>query len=155
MHLSTVGDRDNFFASMMLASDPRARDLGFATFAQELGSKTVRGQVPNGANAARKSRDRTEPIVGSKVLLQMLKRFGIASTGWVIEWAFDQLYGWHDWAWRERRLAPLNLIAPGSNPTPRPDPSDWGANTMQGARWETGMDNSPVSPVSGPVSTYI
>eukprot|EP01052_Picozoa_sp_SAG31_P021517 SAG31_NODE_1669_length_7575_cov_2.213483_1_plen_997_part_00 len=137
-------DWDNFFAAMMQASDNRGRDLGFATFAQELGSKTIQGFVPNGSNGAKKSRDRTEPIVGAKVLLQMLKRFGIMQTGWLVEWAFDQLYGWHDWAWRRRRLAPLNLIAPGSDPIPRADSSDWGVNSMQGARWETGMDNSPM-----------
>ena len=56
--------RDNFFASMMLASDSRGQGLGFAAYAQELGSKTIGGFVPNGGNAAKKSRDRTEPIVG-------------------------------------------------------------------------------------------
>ena len=49
--------------------------------------------MPNGANAAKKSRDRTEPIVGAKVLLSFLKRFGIKETGWLIEWSFDQLLG--------------------------------------------------------------
>jgi hypothetical protein len=56
-------DWDNFFAAMMQASDSKGRDLGFATYAQELGSKTVGGFVPNGANAAQKDNDRTEPIV--------------------------------------------------------------------------------------------
>jgi hypothetical protein len=60
-------DWDNFFAAMMLGSDRRGRDLGFAAFGQELGSKTLGGFVPNGANAAKKARDRTEPIVGAKV----------------------------------------------------------------------------------------
>jgi putative isomerase len=129
---------------MMLASDDRGRDLGITAFAQMLGAKTVDGFVPNGANAAEKSRDRTEPIVGAKVLRAVVERFGIEQTAWVVEWSFDQLYGWHDWAWRNRRLAPAMLIAPGSQPLAVPDPSDWGANTMQGARWETGMDNSPM-----------
>ena len=38
-----------------------------AAFGQELGSKTLGGFVPNGANGAKKARDRTEPIVGAKV----------------------------------------------------------------------------------------
>ena len=137
-------DWDNFFAAMMLGSDEAGQGLGFATFAQEIGSKTVDGFVPNGANAAKKSRDRTEPIVGAKVLRSFLTRFGIEQTAWLIEWSFDKLFGWHDWAWRRRQLAPLGLIAPGSDPLVIDDPSDWGANTMQGARWETGMDNSPM-----------
>jgi hypothetical protein len=139
-------DWDNFFAAMMLGSDGSAgKELGFAAFAQELGSRTVDGFVPNGANAASKSRDRTEPVVGAKVLRAFVRRFGIGDTAWLVEWSFDQLFGWHDWAWRERRLAPLGLIAPGSSPiAPLVDPSDWGVNTMQGARWESGMDNSPM-----------
>jgi hypothetical protein len=52
--------------------------LGFATYSQELGSKTVGGFVPNGSNAAKKSRDRTEPIVGAKVLRSFVQRFGLA-----------------------------------------------------------------------------
>jgi hypothetical protein len=70
-------DWDNFFAAMMQGSDARGRDLGFVTFAQTLGSKTLGGFVPNGANAAKKARDRTEPIVGAKVLLSFLERFGL------------------------------------------------------------------------------
>ena len=138
-------DWDNFFAAMMLGSDKEGLGLGAAAFAQELGSRTIDGFVPNGANAASKSRDRTEPVVGAKVLRSFVRRFGVAEVGWLVSWSFAQLYGWHDWAWRRRRLAPLGLIAPGSSPiAPLVDPSDWGVNTMQGARWETGMDNSPM-----------
>ncbi len=79
-------DWDNFFAAMMQGSDPLGKNLGFVTFGQTLGSKTLGGFVPNGANAAKKARDRTEPIVGSKVLLSFLKRFGIEETAWLIQW---------------------------------------------------------------------
>ena len=146
-------DWDNFFASMMQASDERGKELGFATFGQTLGSKTVGGFVPNGANAAEKSYDRTEPIVGAKVLRAMVKRFGVDETAWLIAWSFDQLYGWHDWAWNNRQLVHSHgLIAPGSSPMPPgtgvPDCDRSGTgladSLMQCARWETGMDNSPM-----------
>ena len=79
------------------------------------------------------------------MLLSFLKRFGITETAWLIEWSFDQLHGWHEWAMNFRQISPSGLIAPGSDPIlPLVDPSDWGVNTMQGARWETGMDNSPM-----------
>lgn len=65
-------------------------------------------------------------------------RFKMAK--WVCR-SFDQLHGWHEWAMRARVLSPSGLIAPGSSPIlPLIDPSDWGVNTMQGARWETGME---------------
>eukprot|EP01052_Picozoa_sp_SAG31_P029445 SAG31_NODE_2928_length_4900_cov_6.506561_2_plen_494_part_00 len=139
-------DWDNFFAAMMQASDAKGRDLGLVTYAQELGSKTVGGFVPNGANAAQKDNDRTEPIVGAKVLLEILQRFGIDQTRWLVEWSFRQLYGWHGWAWANRRLQPYGLIAAGSSPVPPfTRAPDCHSNLMQCARWETGMDNSPVS----------
>ena len=84
-------DWDNFFAALMQGSDKRGRALGFATFAQELGAKTLRGFVPNGSNAAQKARDRTEPIVGAKVLESFLTRFGIAEVGWPVTLMTHQL----------------------------------------------------------------
>jgi hypothetical protein len=78
------------------------------------------------------------------VLLSFLKRFGIGETAWLVEWSFDQLFGWHQWAMEKRQILPSGLIAPGSDPILPLDASDWGVNTMQGARWETGMDNSPM-----------
>lgn len=143
---STQCDWDNFFAAMMLGSDQKGFGLGVTAFAQTLGTRTVDGFVPNCASGFLKSRDRTEPIVGAKVLKAFVKRFGMTQTGWVVDWAFDKLYGWHDWAWDARRLVygATGLIAPGTTPLAIPDPTNWGANTMQGARWETGMDNSPM-----------
>ena len=50
-----------------------------------------------------------------------------------------------DWLWRRRRLAPLGLIALGSDPVPTYSPPAWlGVNQMQGARFESGLDNSPM-----------
>ena len=49
----------------------------------------------------------------------MVKRFGVDETAWLIEWSFDQLYGWHDWAWNNRQLVHSHgLIAPGSSLMP-------------------------------------
>ena len=140
----TQCDWDNFFAAMMLGSDRRGMELGFATFAQTLAMRTPDGHVPNCGSATGKARDRTEPIVGAKVMQAMLKRFGWSDAGWMVAWSFERLYLWHDWAWRKRRLAPLNLIAPGSDPFPEGEGTGMGVNAFQGARWETGMDNSPM-----------
>ena len=60
----------------------------------------------------------------------------------LVQLTFDDLYRWHNWFWENRRRPPLNLIAVGSNPNPK-QPGDR-PNTMQGARWESGMDNSPM-----------
>eukprot|EP00662_Eupelagonemidae_sp_cell21_P046570 gene46570-43611_t len=109
---------------MMLASDPRGKQLGYAAFAQELGSRTTRGFVPNCANAAQKARDRTEPIVGAKVLLAMFRRF---NETWVIEYSFDALFLWHDWASglnaedeEDAALPPLGGLPLNAQPPPQP-----------------------------------
>jgi len=55
---------------------------------------------------------------------------------------FDDLLDWHNWFWSHRRLPPLGLICLGSDMVPGyPDSA---SNTMQGARYESGLDNSPM-----------
>ena len=59
--------------------------------------------------------------------------------GWVISVIFDDLLDWSDWFLRKRLKAPLNLIALGSfnDQTHR-------AGNMQDARYESGLDDSPM-----------
>ena len=61
---------------------------------------------------------------------------------WLIEFLFDDLYDWTRWFWRRRRCAPANLICLGSDPN-LPDVENK-ENWMQGARYESGLDNSPM-----------
>jgi hypothetical protein len=71
---------------------------------------------------------------------------------WVVELLFNDLLGWHEWFIRRRTLQPLGLICLGSDPInvssgygdSRVDPNDWNVNQMQGARYESGQDNSPL-----------
>lgn len=129
--------RDNFFASLLLGLD--ARDLAYSNLIQVVRSKTTNGFIPNYAAGGRKSQDRTEPPVGSKVLLELYKAYGDA---WLVELLFDDLLDWHRWTWAQRRLEPLGLVALGSGYVK--DYPDTAANHMQGARYESGLDNSPM-----------
>jgi putative isomerase len=64
---------------------------------------------------------------------------------WVVECLFDDLLDWNDWFKENRILQPAGLVALGSHSS-RPGPSD-GPNqvdTMQAARFESGLDNSPM-----------
>jgi len=85
--------------------------------------------------------DRTEPPVGSKALLELYKKYG---DKWVVELLFDDLLDWSNWFMRKRRLAPLDLIALGSLNEQAILTSSFEKENMQNARYESGLDNSPM-----------
>jgi putative isomerase len=87
---------------------------------------------PNGI-----SYDRTEPPIGSKVLHETFKRW---QEPWIVELLFDDCYDWTQWFFRRREDAPLGLIVLGSDKIA--DTSD--TPNMQAARYESGLDNSPM-----------
>ena len=51
---------------------------------------------------------------------------------WVVEVVLDQLREFHDWFFRARMMPPLQLVALG------------GGGDMQCARYESGLDDSPM-----------
>ena len=121
-----IFDWDNIFASHLFAMD--AKELAYSNYIQVIKSKTNNGFVPNFAAATYKSGDRTEPPIGAKVLLKMYERYG---DKWIVELLFDDLLDWSNWFMAKRRLEPLGLICHGGD-------------TMQDARYESGLDNSPM-----------
>ena len=139
---------DNLFASYMLANV--SKEYAYSNLIQILKSRTMAGFVPNYSKGLEKTRDRTEPPVGSKILLEIHKRY--PQDTWIVELLFDDLYGWLDWFWTRRRLQPVGLICLGSDPInttagmggSEVDPNDWNVNQAQGAAYESGQDNSPL-----------
>ena len=59
---------------------------------------------------------------------------------WIVELLYNDVRDWSDWFWRERLLQPLGLIALGSDLVE----GLGDGNSMQGARYESGLDNSPM-----------
>eukprot|EP01084_Bolivina_argentea_P287125 492646_1 len=137
-------DWDNIFASYQLSMD--ALDLSISNLLQVIKSKTCHGFIPNykwtrKANVISSSEDRTEPPIGAMVLNKMYKKYG-NNILWVIRLLFDDLYDWVNWFWIQRRCLPKNLICLGSDPSV-PDVNRQ-QNNMQAARYESGLDNSPM-----------
>ena len=118
-------DWDTHFAAYMLSLDAKA--LSYSVLIQVVKAKTAKGFVPNGAAPTRKS-THSQPPVGSKVLLELYRRYGDA---WLVRLLFDDLLDWSNWWLTNRKLAPLNLTA-------------LGGDDMQAARYESGLDNSPM-----------
>ena len=90
---------DNIFGSYI------AGVLGYkeAAYSNLIGIVTAKandGFVPNWAAGGSKN-DVSEPAVGSRVLLDLYRRFGDL---WIVELLFDHLLDWNRWLWTRRRV---------------------------------------------------
>ena len=56
--------------------------------------------MPNYSAAGAKSQDRSEEMIGSKVLLEIYKQYG---EDWIVELLFDDCLDWLNWAHEHRR----------------------------------------------------
>lgn len=123
----TLFDWDNIFGSFMLGigDSYSAKAAAYSSLIQIVKAKTTAGFVPN-ANTVT---DRSEPPIGSKVLLELFERHG---DRWIVELLFDDLLDWSNWFLQARRLKPLGMIALGS------------VAGMDMARLESGCDDSPM-----------
>lgn len=131
-------DWDTFFAASMAGLF--SRDLAYANIIEMLNEETPRGFVPNYAGARVTSLDRSEPPVGSLVVLDTYRRF---HDRWLLEAAFGRLLSWNRW-WNDNRETGGYLVL-GSDPAnPTYDREDGAVNTLQGAKYESGLDNSPM-----------
>jgi hypothetical protein len=74
-------------------------------------TKTAQGFVPNFSSAGQKSLDRTEPMIGGKVLLDLYNKY---KDKWIVELLFDDILDWHNWFHAYRRLPPKELVCLGS-----------------------------------------
>jgi len=134
-----IFDWDNIFASYMTALDPTSKDISYSNLIQVVRSRTARGFVPNFSAGGSKSVDRTEPPIGAKVLLEIHAKYRDL---WLVELLFDDLLRWNDWFIAARTFGPLGLVSLGSDHIDGYTES--ASNQMQGARYESGLDNSPM-----------
>ena len=101
-------------------------------------SKTSQGFIANFAAAGQKSLDRTEPMIGAKIVLELYRKF---NDKWIVDLLLNDLIDWHDWFATYRILKPKGLICLGSNPVD--GDTYWSPNTLNSAKLESGLDNSP------------
>jgi glycogen debranching enzyme len=130
---------DTFFAGYLAGFF--SRDLAYGNVIEMLRESTPAGFVPNYASGRGiESFDRSEPPVGSLVVHDLYRRFG---DRWFLEAAYPQLLSWNRW-WNEHRRVDGYLVW-GSDPTDenhrRDDPE---VDTLQAAKFESGLDNSPM-----------
>jgi hypothetical protein len=132
-------DWDTFFAASMASIGDR--DLAYADAIETLNESTPAGFVPNYARAGGwKSGDRSEPPVGAITVLGLYRKF---HDRWLLRDTFPRLLAWNRW-WAEHRDVQGYLVW-GSDAHGAPeDTGDSSRGTLQGARFESGLDNSPM-----------
>ena len=135
-------DWDTYFAALL--SQFGSRELSYLNAFAITSEMTEEGFVPNfGASDGTGSRDRSQPPVGAMTVLRLWERFG---DDWFVKEIFPALLRWNDW-FSACRTLPDGTMAWGSKAYPPRagrffETSDTG--NLQGARFESGLDNSPM-----------
>ncbi|MCR5262900.1 MAG: hypothetical protein K6D94_03425 [Clostridiales bacterium] len=135
-------DWDTYFAALM--SQFGSRELAYLNAFAITNEVTEEGFVPNfGSSDDNKSRDRSQPPVGSLVALRLWERF---RDDWFVKEIFPTLYRWNTW-FREHRTLPDGTMCWGSERFSPRNGRYFEINdisNLQGAKFESGLDNSPM-----------
>ena len=133
---------DNLFAGFMASYG--SRELSYSNLIEIVNELTEDGFVPNFSyGTGQKSRDRSQPPVGSAMALMVYNRFG---EKWLLEQLYPSLLSWNTWFWEHRR-SETGALCWGSDPITPIFGNYWetaGVNDTLGGALESGLDNSPM-----------
>jgi len=133
---------DTFFAGYMASLG--SKELAYSNLIEILNERTDNGFVPNFAYATgQKSADRSQPPVGSAMLLATYRKY---HEKWIVEDMYPALLEWNSW-WVKNRMNPSGALCWGSDPIPVIHGNYWeihGVHERFGAALESGLDNSPM-----------
>ena len=139
-----VGEWDCFFGALLTSLEDEAQTG--AGVRAILSSQTETGVVPNVASEGGISPDRSQPPVGSYAVWKVYQRRQDRD---LLEWAYPRLKKWHEWwladrgdgqPWRDGNRD--GLLEWGSDRGTTP--STGGRGSLEAAKWESGMDDSPM-----------
>jgi putative isomerase len=131
---------DTYFAAYMLSLD--CKELAYANAIAITSEITDRGFVPNNSQPGIKSLDRSEPPVGAFVIKEIYRKY---RDRWFLTEVFDELLRWNRW-WADNREID-GYLSYGSDPYDFGETyhrSYRGIGNLKGAKWESGLDNSPM-----------
>jgi len=131
---------DTYFAAYMFSLDNK--ELAYANTITMTEEITEKGFVPNCASARGSSEDRSQPPVGTLIVKEIYKNHG---DKWFLHEVYDELLTWNRW-WVENRDVDGYLVW-GSDPYNQGEWPEWLRKEIgkrQGAKWESGLDNSPM-----------
>jgi hypothetical protein len=139
-----VGEWDCFFGSLLTSLEDKPQTV--AAVKAILLAQTDTGLVPNIAAGSGITPDRSQPPVGSYITWKVYQRIQDRE---LLAWAYPRLKKWHEWwfrdrgdgqPWRDGRRD--GLLEWGSDRGS--SASTGGRGFLQAAKWESGMDDSPM-----------
>lgn len=148
---------DTFFASLLYGLFDK--NMAYATFFSMLEEITPEGLIPNFGSGTGQSRDRSEPQVGAMCAWKLYQQFG---EKWFLEECFDRLLTWNRWRFESRDFNEDGLLelastpydadydeivangAPSYDGIPERVTKEDSSHGYRGAKWESGLDNSPM-----------
>ena len=139
-----VGEWDCFFGSLLTGLEDQVQTV--AGIKAILLAQSPTGVVPNVAGGSGTTPDRAQPPVGSYAVWKEYEKFQDRDT---LAWAYPRLVKWHDWwlrdrgdgqSWRDGNRD--GLLEWGSDRGSTP--AVGGRGFFQAAKWESGMDDSPM-----------
>lgn len=133
---------DNYFASFMASYG--SRELAYSNMIEITNERTEDGFIPNFSyGTGQKSRDRSQPLVGSVMLVELFRKY---REKWIVELLFPALFQWNTWFWENRRTE-KGTFCWGSDPISVEYGNCWeteGVMSTYGGALESGLDNSPM-----------
>ena len=129
-----IFDWDTYFTAVMLSLDDK--ELAYSNAIAITNAITRGGFIPNvEASFGVKSNDRSQPPVGSLCCKMIYNKY---HEKWFLVEVYDNLLTWNRW-WDKARNN-RGYLSWGSDDVP--DGMD--GHTRQAAKWESGLDNSPL-----------
>lgn len=139
-----VGEWDAFFGAILTSLEDSSQSR--AAIQAILSAQDDNGLVPNATSASGDTPGRSQPPVGAYATWKVFQRTQDRA---LLEWAYPRLRRWHEWWMRDRGDGQPwrdgnrdGLLEWGSDRGSAAGPG--GRGFMQAAKWETGMDDSPM-----------
>lgn len=130
---------DTFFNGLLAGIQDK--ELARTQVRSILDEVTDRGLVPNCGSERGASADRSEPPVGAYCVLKLYRQFGDIS---LVEESFEKLLAWNRWWMLYRDGNGDGLLEWGSDPDPEVLRAGFQNHSLQAAKYESGLDDSPM-----------
>ncbi len=135
-------DWDSYFGALMQSLDEK--ELAYCNAIEITNTLTPAGFVPNFASQNNfKTFDRSQPPVGAMIVWQIYEQY---QEKWFLEEVYENLCIWNEWYYTNRQTK-NGLMTWGSNPYEPITGHHFeylGIDDMIAAKWESGLDNSPM-----------
>jgi len=131
---------DTYLAAYMLSFDNK--ELAYSNALAVTGNVTRNGFVPNITTGYGMTEDRSQPPLGSFVIKEIYKKY---REKWLLYETFENLLLWNRWWDKNRNLEAY--LCWGTSPYDTTHCNKalvYGMNELQGALYESGLDNSPM-----------